>query len=102
MPEKNRLPAIDQAARNPILAGMTATPDIAFEIWAPDAGREEWQIVVDRHVLCSHRSQLDAIEYAKSAAKEAAEEANLHTIVVQCKPGGKRQRIAVFGDAAGW
>ncbi len=77
---------------------MKVTPDIAFEIWAPAEGRKEWQIVVDRHVLCSHRSQLDAIEYAKSAAREAAEEANLHTVVISCKADGKRQRIAAFGE----
>ena len=76
---------------------MKVIPDIAFEIWPPDAGHKDWQIVVDRHVLGSHRSQIDAIEYAKSVAREAAEEANLHTIVVRCKPGGKRQRIAAFG-----
>lgn len=75
-----------------------ATPDIAFEIWPPQAGRKDWQIVVDRHVLGSHRSQIDAIEYAKSVAREAAEEANLHTVVFHCKPDGKRQRIATFGD----
>lgn len=77
---------------------MKTTPDIAFEIWEPAAGRKEWQIVVDRHVLGTHRSQIDAIEYAKSVAREAAEEANLHTIVVRCKPDGQRQRIANFGD----
>ena len=76
---------------------MKTTPDIAFEIWAPDAERKEWQIMVDRHVLGRHRSQIDAIEYAKSVAREAAEEANLHTIVFRCGPHGKRQRIAVFG-----
>jgi hypothetical protein len=79
---------------------MSRSPDIAFEIWPPDAARAEWQIIVDRHVLGTHRSQLDAIEYAKTAAKEAAEEANLHTIVVRCKPGGKPLRIAAFGDPA--
>jgi hypothetical protein len=76
---------------------MKTTPDIAFEIWAPDEVHKDWQIVVDRNVLGSHRTQIDAIEYAKSVARDAAREANLHTIVVRCKPGGKRQRIAAFG-----
>jgi len=79
---------------------MSGNPDIAFEVWAPDASRDGWQIIVDRHVLGTLRSQIDAIEYAKTAAKEAAEEASLYTIVVRCRPGGERQRIAVFGDPA--
>lgn len=78
----------------------TAAPDIAFEIWPPQGVRKDWQIVVDRNVLGSHRSQIDAIEYAKSVAREAAEEANLHTVVFRCRPDGKRQRIAAFGDPA--
>jgi hypothetical protein len=77
---------------------MSRDPDISFEVWAPDAARKGWQIVVDRHVLGTLKSQIDAIEYAKAAAKEAAEEASLHTIVVRCRPGGERQRIAAFGD----
>ena len=85
---------------NPISVGMSGNPDIAFEVWAPDASRDGWQIIVDRHVLGTLRSQIDAIEYAKTAAKEAAEEASLYTIVVRCRPGGERQRIAVFGDPA--
>ena len=82
----------------PIWSYMSRDPDISFEVWAPDAARKGWQIVVDRHVLGTLKSQLDAIEYAKAAAKEAAEEASLHTIVVHCRPGGERRRIAVFGD----
>lgn len=82
----------------PNVRHMSRNPDIAFEVWAPDAARKGWQIVVDRHVLGTLKSQLDAIEYAKAAAKEAAEEASLHTIVVSCRPGGARRRIAVFGD----
>jgi len=77
---------------------MSGNPDIAFEVWAPDASRAGWQIIVDRHVLGTLRSQIDAIEYAKAAAREAAEEASLYTIVVRCRPGGERLRIAVFGD----
>jgi len=77
---------------------MNTSPDIAFEIWGPDTVRKGWQIVVDRHVLGTLKSQLDAIEYAKTAAKEAAEEANLHTVVIRCRPGGERRRIAAFGD----
>jgi hypothetical protein len=84
----------------PISVRMSGNPDIAFEVWAPDASRDGWQIIVDRHVLGTLRSQIDAIEYAKTAAKEAAEEASLYTIVVRCRPGGERQRIAVFGDPA--
>ena len=89
---------IDLSRHNPNVGTMSEKPDIAFEVWAPDAAHKGWQIVVDRHVLGTLRSQLDAIEYAKAAAKEAAEEANLHTIVFRCKPGGERLRIAVFGD----
>ena len=83
---------------SPNLRRMSRNPDIAFEVWAPDAARKGWQIIVDRHVLGTLKSQLDAIEYAKAAAREAAEEASLHTIVVRCGPKGERQRIAVFGD----
>ena len=79
---------------------MSTNPDIAFEVWPPDAARKGWQIIVDRHVLGTLKSQLDAIEYARAAAKEAAEEGSLHTIVVRCRPGGERQRIAAFGDPA--
>ena len=92
------LEIIDFQLHRPHLDAMSRTPDIAFEVWAPDAARKGWQIVVDRHVLGTLKSQLDAIEYAKAAAKEAAEEASLHTIVVRCRPGGERLRIAVFGD----
>ena len=79
---------------------MSREPDISFEVWPPDSARKGWQIIVDRHVLGTLKSQLDAIEYAKAAAKEAADEASLHTIVVRCQPGGERRRIAAFGDPA--
>lgn len=92
------LELIDLSGLQPNVGNMSNKPDIAFEVWAPDAARKGWQIVVDRHVLGTLKSQLDAIEYAKAAAKEAAEEASLHTIVVRCRPGGERRRIAVFGD----
>ncbi len=79
---------------------MSGNPDIAFEVWAPDASR--CRVANHCHdtanVLGTLRSQIDAIEYAKAAAKEAAEEASLYTIVVRCRPGGERLRIAVFGD----
>ena len=81
----------------PNIVAMSDSPDIAFEIWAPDKAREGWQIIVDRQVLGTLKSQLDAIEYAKAAAKEASEEASLHTVVVRCRPGGERFRIAAFG-----
>lgn len=74
------------------------TPDIAFEIWAPEAGQKSWQIVVDRQIVGHYRSQVDAVEYAKSVAREAWEEANLRTIVVRCKPDGQRLRLAAYGD----
>jgi hypothetical protein len=92
------LEIIDFPTHRPNLSGMNSNPDIAFEVWAPDAARKGWQIIVDRHVLGTLKSQLDAIEYAKAAAREAAEEASLHTIVVRCRPDGERLRIAVFGD----
>jgi len=92
------LEIIDFPTHRPNLSGMSRNPDIAFEVWAPDAARKGWQIVVDRHVLGTLKSQLDAIEYAKAAAREAAEEASLHTIVVRCRPDGERFRIAAFGD----
>jgi hypothetical protein len=82
----------------PNFADMSRNPDIAFEVWPPDAARKGWQIIVDRHVLGTLKSQLDAIEYAKAAAREAAEEASLHTIVFRCRPGVAPLRIAVFGD----
>jgi hypothetical protein len=95
---KSGLKSLIFGSAGPISGYMSRDPDISFEVWAPDAARKGWQIVVDRHVLGTLKSQLDAIEYAKAAAKEAAEEASLHTIVVRCRPGGERQRIAVFGD----
>ena len=89
---------LDFPGPRPNLPRMSRVPDISFEVWPPDATRKGWQIIVDRHVLGTLKSQLDAIEYAKTAAREAAEEASLHTIVFRCRPDGERLRIAVFGD----
>ena len=92
------LEMIDFLMHRPNFGDMSRAPDIAFEVWPPDAARKGWQIIVDRHVLGTLKSQLDAIEYSKAAAREAAEEASLHTIVFRCRPGGEPLRIAVFGD----
>jgi hypothetical protein len=95
---KSSARSIDSARIRPYIQAMTNKPDIAFEIWDPEPTRKEWQITVDRHVLGKYRTQLDAIEYAKTAAREAWAEADLHTVVVRCKADGKRVRIATFGD----
>lgn len=75
--------------------------DIAFEIWSPQAGSKDWQIVVDRKVLGKYRRQLDAIESAKTLAREAWQEAALRTTVIEFKPDGRQHTIARFDDDSG-
>ncbi len=75
--------------------------DIAFEIWSPQPGSKDWQIVVDRKVLGKYRRQLDAIESAKSLAREAWQEAALRTTVIEHKPDGRLHTIAKYDDQSG-